>query len=333
MTSRTDSPSGPVEHFGEKLRASKFGHKMTRDMYAYPSRAQKQRPKREMMGEQFWEATSWCYRDEEHTQHSDLYLLVQRDAALRNFDLSIEYFRSLDADDFESALQHVLDKGRTFKPVESLAKLDGKEGAYIMVFDEYKQFYIGQSWDIRKRIKQHWGARKPFDRLIYGGSMYNSIFPVDELRALDTTRIYAARSTSPYAVEGRAEAAADQRFCRNRMMGGEPTAMARMLSGLSPRARTHGVVSTSLTYAEYESERDAVHGLIALERSAADPGLIEVLAQMDMSIHSVERKDGTQFLWSRRDTIAKAAKHDDLGVQDYAAFLKAIGEKVVWPED
>jgi excisionase family DNA binding protein len=97
---------GPIEHFGERLRASKFGHKMTRDMYAYPSRAQKQRPKREVLGEQPWEDTALCYRDDEHTQHSDLYLLWQRDVGLRNFDLSRDYFSSLDADEFETALQH-----------------------------------------------------------------------------------------------------------------------------------------------------------------------------------------------------------------------------------
>lgn len=202
-----------------------------------------------------------------------------------------------------------------------------------MVFDEYKHFYIGQSWDIRKRIKQHWGARKPFDRLIYGRSKYNSIFPIDELRALDTTRIYAARSRSPYTLEERAEAAADQRFCPNRLMGVEPTPMARMLSGLSPRGRTHGVVSTSLTYAEYERERDAVHDVISRGRSTDAPGLVEVLAQMDMSIHSVQREDGTQFLWSRRDSIARAAKHSDLSMREFAGFLGAMGEKIVWPED
>ncbi|WP_369744460.1 GIY-YIG nuclease family protein [Paenarthrobacter sp. AMU7] len=331
MTSPTDGV--PTEHFGEKLRGSKFGHKMTRDMYAYPSRAHKQRPNRELLGEQLWKDTAWCYRDEEHTQHSDLYLLWQRDGALRNFDLSMEYFNSLDADEFETALQHVLDKGRTFKPVESLAALDGKEGAYIMIFDEYKQFYIGQSWDVRKRIKQHWGARKPFDRLIYGRSMYESIFPVDELRALDNTRIYAARSRNPFAVEERAEAATDQRFCLNRMMGGEPTPIARMLSGLSPRSRTHGVASASLTYEEFEGERDKLDDAIALERSAAEPGLPSLLAQMDMDIHSVQREDGTQFPWSRRDSIAAAARHGDLSVLEYAAFLTAMGEKVVWPED
>jgi len=77
--------------------------------------------------------------------------------------------------------------------VESLRDWDDVEGAYILVFDEYKQFYFGQSGNVRKRIMQHWSTCKPFDRLIYGTS-YSSIPPMDELRALDTTRIYAARS-------------------------------------------------------------------------------------------------------------------------------------------
>ncbi|BCW44604.1 hypothetical protein [Arthrobacter sp. StoSoilB5] len=63
------------------------------------------------------------------------------------------------------------------------------------------------------------------------------------------------------------------------------------------------------------------------------PGLVEVLAQMDMSIHSVQREDGTQFLWSRRDSIASAAKHSDLSMKEFAGFLGAMGEKIVWPED
>lgn len=184
------------EHFGEHLRGTKFGHKMTRSLYAYPNRSPKQRPNRERDGEEFWEKTAWAYCDDEHARHSDAYLLVQRDRALVNFDLSMRYFESLDVDGFETALEKVLAKGRTFKPVTTLSDWDGVAGAYVMVFDGYKQFYIGQSEDIRKRIKQHWTGRKHFDRLVFG-TPYNSIFPADELRALDTTRIYAARSTNP----------------------------------------------------------------------------------------------------------------------------------------
>jgi hypothetical protein len=143
------------EHFGEKLRRSKFGHRMTRGMYAYPNRSPHRKFDRSELSEDLWEGTAWAYRDEGHTQHSDRYLLVQRDRALMNFDLSMRYFKSLDQDEFEQALQHVLAKGRTFKPVESLQHWNEVAGAYIMVFDDYRQFYIGKSEDIRKRIRQH----------------------------------------------------------------------------------------------------------------------------------------------------------------------------------
>lgn len=104
------------EHFGEQLRGSKPSYKMTRELYTYPSRSQHQRPYPELQGEQSWKNTAWAYRDEEHTQSSDAYLLWQRDKALRNFDLSIRYFDSLDKDEFETALEHVLAKGRTLSP-------------------------------------------------------------------------------------------------------------------------------------------------------------------------------------------------------------------------
>lgn len=157
-----------------------------------------------------------------------------------NFDLSMSYFASLNVEEFEEALGHVLAKGRTFKPVQSLKDWDGVAGAYVMVFDEYRQFYVGKADDIRRRIKQHWGARKHFDRLIYG-TKYDSIFPADELRALDTTRIFAARSRNPFAVEQRAEKAADQRFCLNRMNGGSPSPMMLMLNALNPHRRPNAL--------------------------------------------------------------------------------------------
>ena len=320
------------EHFGEQIRGSKFGHKMTRELYAYPNRSQKQRPNRAELGEQYWEETAWVYRDEEHTQHSDLFLLWQRDRALGNFDLSMSYFASLDVDEFEAALGHVLAKGRTFKPVQSLKDWDGVAGAYVMVFDEYRQFYIGKAEDIRNRIKRHWGARKYFDRLIYG-SKYDSIFPVDELRALDTTRIFAARSTNPFAVEQRAEKAADQRFCLNRMTGGEATPLMLMLTALSPRSRSHGIASVPLSWEDYELAWDGVVDVIAEARSSNGDSLIADLASLDMTIYSVQRKDGSRFMWSRREAVASAALRDELSVDEFAAFLQAMGETIIWPED
>lgn len=320
------------EHFGESLRGSKFGHRMTRAMYAYPNRSPKERPNRERLGEALWEGTAWVYRDEDHTRHSDAYLLVQRDRALVNFDLSMRYFESLDAEDFEAALEEVLAKGRTFKPVTSLSDWDDVTGAYVMVFDGYKQFYIGQSEDIRKRIRQHWMGRKPFDRVVFG-TPYNSIFPVDELRALDTTRIYAARSRNPFAVEERAEKAADPRFCLNRMVGGAVTNLTLMITSMNPRSREHGIASPSLTFGEYEEARDSIMDTISRAETQWEGGLATALAAMDMTIYSVKSETGEPFIWSRRDAVGRAAARGELSVDDYAAFLEAMGETIVWPEN
>lgn len=323
-------PDPRLEHFGERLRKTVFGHNMTREFYGYPHRSPHQRPNRDHFDEQLWDGLSWAYRDEAHTQHSDVYLLVQRDAALINFDLSIRYFESLDADQFESALQDVLAKGRVFEPVESLPDWDGVPGAYIMVFDEYRQFYVGQANDVRKRIKQHWSRSKSFDRLIWG-SKYDSILPVDELRALDTTRIYAARSSNPYALERRAEKAADRRFCMNRMAGGAASPLALMLAALGARARMHVEVSRCLTMDEFELALRDVEAAIAQERSAGSNDLIGKLSCMDLSVYSVARPDGSTFLWSRRDAVARAAARGDLNAAEFATFLTELGETIVWP--
>lgn len=318
-------------HFGQTLRKSMFGHRMTRDLYAYPNRSPHQKYYREDVGEDTWNHTAWAYRDEEHTEHSDTYLLVQRDRALVNFDLSMQYFESLDATEFEQALQHVLDKGRTFKPVEALQDWDEVPGAYIMVFDDYKQFYIGESENIRKRIRQHWSARKGFDRLLWG-SPYESIFPVDELRALDNTRIFAARRRNPYAVEERTERAADQRFCLNRIEGGGMNPLRFMLTGSQPRARSHEAQAIPMSHEDWESALKEIADLVAQPGPAPRHDVVEQLAGLDMTIYSIPQPPGGPFLWTRRDSIGRAAARGELSGKEYEGFLSAIGEHVVWPD-
>ncbi|WP_426303146.1 GIY-YIG nuclease family protein [Arthrobacter sp. R-11] len=242
----------------------------------------------------------------------------------------MKYFASLDADAFEEALEHVLANGGTFKPVQSLKAWDGVTGAYIMVFDEYRQFYIGQSNDIRSRIKKHWTNRKPFDRVLFG-TKYDSIFPVDELRALDTTRIFAARSYNPYAVEARAENAADRRFCLNRMGGGVP-GMAVMLESHIPRNRSHDVNAAPQTKEVADLEWNKVDLSISQAKSSQDPNLARTLAGMDLTICSVQTDGPPPYLWSRRDASSSAAANGELSVEEFARFLKLMGEKIIWPE-
>lgn len=303
---------------------------MTREFYAYPRRGRHQRFRRELFSDEQWAEQAWMYQDDAHTRSSDMFLLVQRDAALRNYDLSMSYFASLDPDEFESALTDISVAGGTFRQVHSLPDWDGVPGAYLMVFDQYRQFYIGQSSNIRARIVQHWSGSKSFDRLIFGGT-YESIFPVDEFRALDTTRIYASSAPHQYDVEQRAERAANPRFCLNRMAGGEPTHVALMLSAVSPRTREHAVVAVPSTPAEYEMAKYEVSHVITTARGNGRGGLVEALSSLDMTIYLTPYDGGDSHLWSRRDLIAWAAARGELSVSEFASFLESMGEHIVWP--
>lgn len=201
-----------------------------------------------------------------------------------------------------------------------------------MVFDEYRQFYVGQSNDIRKRIKKHWSGRESFDRLVFG-SKYESIFPMDELRALDTTRLYAACSTDAYAVEQRAEQAADPRFCLNRMMGGEASPLKLMLTALKPRTHFTEVTVVPLSREDYERAEETVANVIAQARTShGSNNLVDELASLDMTIYSTEHENGSQVMWSKRDAISNAVACGELSVEEFAAFLTAMGEKIIWPE-
>lgn len=55
-----------------------------------------------------------------------------------------------------------------FEGVADLNEYDNNSGYYMLVLDKYKQIYIGTMYNIKKRIREHWVKRRPFDRLIFG---------------------------------------------------------------------------------------------------------------------------------------------------------------------
>lgn len=305
---------------------------MTRDQYAYPNRHIRDRIPRDRSSTTYWENSSWAYRDDDHTEYSDAYLLVQRDQALINFDLSMLYFDSLNADEFEKALDRVLRAGRRLKPVTSLPSWDSVEGCYVMVFDNYKQFYIGTAGDIRKRIKGHWSARKQFDRVLFG-TPYDSIFPVDELRPLDTTRLYAARSTDAFIMEERLVRAADTRFCLNRMLGGEPTPLLLALTALNPRTREFILKASPMKSEEYYKARSEVTDTVTYASTLPCNDSAALLAEMSMDINVITQDNGSKMYWSRRDEVATEVRRGHLDTMRYAAFLEALGEHIIWPKN
>lgn len=208
------------KHFGETLRASKYSHRLTRDEYALVNKRNSTRPPREYCTDAEWEADAWAFEDEDHTLLTDEYCAMHREAALENFDLNMAFFKQLSGKDFLEAMAGMLATHKNLRPLTDLAAFDGVEGIYVMVLDRHKQAYIGQATDIRKRIKRHWSGTKQFDRLIFG-TKESSVLSIDSFRALDTTRIFAAKTTRGLDLERQIVRDFPLDFLLNRVPGGD----------------------------------------------------------------------------------------------------------------
>lgn len=218
----------PRKHFGETLRASKYSHRLTRDEYAVVNKRNSTGLPREYCTDAQWEADAWAFEDEDHTRLTDEYCAMHREAALENFDLNTAFFRQLSGKDFLEAMTGMLARHKNVRPLTDLSVWDGVEGKYVMVLDRYKQAYIGQARDIRARIKRHWSGSKQFDRLIFG-TKESSVLSIDSFRALDTTRIFAAKTTQGLDLEERMVQAFPPEFLLNRVPGGDRIMGARFL--------------------------------------------------------------------------------------------------------
>lgn len=143
---------------------------------------------------------------------------IQRLKAGINFDANIEFFNSIDKEEFELYLQRKVKKHK-FKEITNLNELKGISGIYMMVLDEYKQVYIGISTDIKKRILGHWSAKKSLERLIYG-DVCNSVLSIDSFGALDTTRVFCIQTNRLYLNEEKIVDDFEERYTLNPTGGG-----------------------------------------------------------------------------------------------------------------
>lgn len=135
-----------------------------------------------------------------------------------NYDLNMMYFDSLDKTIFEKSLDKQIKKFK-FKKCENLNALSYQSGIYMLVLDSYKQVYIGQSDNIKKRIMGHWNGRKSLERLIFG-DVITSIISIDSFGALDTTRIYYINTYNTYELECKIVSSFDDKYLINRIAGG-----------------------------------------------------------------------------------------------------------------
>lgn len=222
-------------HFGIPVRATRgLSLRMTRDTYARISkRSSLPRWSREM-NPKLWDKFDQFYEDAEHRTYTDAWCEEMHAQALANFNLNMAHFASLDPGEFEAALQSAVASQRRMVEVTDLAKWDGVAGLYIMVLDEYRQAYVGAtdaSVGILKRIKQRWTGTKPLDRLIWGDPQ-TSILSIDSFRALDTTRIFALKTTRSFVGENPLLEQFPPEFMLNRVPGGRDVAKLAAIVGV-----------------------------------------------------------------------------------------------------
>lgn len=203
-----------VEHFGVKFRSGfKYGFRIDRATYAQPE--VKPAPDSPVDNTPSAEPPADTACTDWETQ--------QRQRALRNLDRNMTHFSSLDHDEFERVLSDALGTLPGMEEVPDLEALHGVTGLYVMVLDDYCQAYVGKAegaGGIGARIRQHWTARKPLERLIWGDE-HTSILSVDSFGPLDTTRIFVSRMPNPAASENDLIDAFPRDFLLNRAAGGD----------------------------------------------------------------------------------------------------------------
>ncbi|MBE6904169.1 MAG: GIY-YIG nuclease family protein [Ruminococcaceae bacterium] len=165
---------------------------------------------------------SKVYENEDCTLYSDSWCTQHKQNCLKNFDLNISFFEKIDNDKFNNALSTLLKRRKNFEQIFDINELDEIEGIYVLVLDNYKQIYIGQSKNMKQRILQHWRKNKEFDRLIFG-KIETSVLSIDSFGCLDTTRIFILKTKTLWELDDAEKVLIDsinKKYILNRTAGG-----------------------------------------------------------------------------------------------------------------
>lgn len=210
--------SGKISHFGVNIKNSPK-LQINRDTYATIDKRNHCNNEVYMLKTYQKEVLQKYYEDDECTIYTDDWCEQHRKKCLQNFDLNMIYMNSLSTEEFEKELNTFIKKAKKLKQIFDLNDCDYMEGIYVMVLDKYKQVYIGQSTNIKKRIMTHWSKTKQFDRLLFG-SVEKSVLSIDSFGALDTTRIFVYPTYDIYKEEEKLVKAMNSKYMLNRTGGG-----------------------------------------------------------------------------------------------------------------
>lgn len=188
-----------------------------------------------------------------------LFCEEHQEKCLINFDKNMAYFKQIAMEEFEAALQMLIASNKKIRQVLDLNDCNKMSGIYIMVLDQYKQVYIGQSRDVKKRIMSHWNKQKAFDRLLFG-NVNDSVLSIDSFGALDTTRVFALETDNLDAYEIKLQKKILSGYKLNRMAGGVPEDRLDLIAKALDRNSHNLKPFHNEEFAEkYEKELDIIH--------------------------------------------------------------------------
>lgn len=213
-----------ITHFGIIMTSKTRSYKLNRENYvtiSYKSTLGKNKiyiQALERNDEKLMKAYSEIYADKEGLIYKDNWCKKRLIEIMRNFDLNMNYFQSLDHTKFNDEITQFLKKTK-FNEITDLNEYSCP-GYYVIILDEYCQLYIGTSENIKRRIKQHWaGGKMKFDRLVFG-QVTKSKLSIDSFRVLDTTRILVYPTDKIYCEEDNFINYFSDKFVSNRISGG-----------------------------------------------------------------------------------------------------------------
>lgn len=208
-----------IEHLGLILGPSKYGYRLSLDWYGKIKNKSTLGPL--PIGK----------ISEDGKYYTEEYYIENYPKVIKNYEINMQHFKSLDKSDFLSTLSKlkdeklkIKDKIYQFKECTDLSEYSiNGDYLYIMVLGDYKQLYIGKTSNPAKRIKQHWVGNKEFDRLIFG-NINRSKISIDSFRAYDTTEVLIMDCTdgfNSWCAEEILVEKLPQKYITNRMAGGE----------------------------------------------------------------------------------------------------------------
>lgn len=134
----------------------------------------------------------------------------------------MKFYQKLDINKYNKVITKIIKKYKMIE-IKDLNECKGKKGIYILLQENYKQMYIGQTTrDLRERIIRHWKKKPEFDRILFGKAE-SSVIGIDSFGALDTTRILVFYEDNKNKIDRLEEKLVEEtpkEFLNNRIGGG-----------------------------------------------------------------------------------------------------------------